>query len=110
MPRAAFLKAAIVKNKIKKKKKKKYAQDLWLRVLNAVVAPPPKNRAIAQKNAALDTVYGPTYKMWPLFSRLSRIFKKRSFSLSGAAFLQTRPKKTWPQTPAFCSAILNFFS
>ena len=28
---------------------------------------------------------------------------KRGFSPSGAAFLQTRPKKTQPQTPAFCS-------
>ena len=28
---------------------------------------------------------------------------KRSFSPSGAAFLQTQPKKTQPQTPAFFS-------
>ena len=91
MPRAVFLKVAIVK-----KKKKKYAQDLWLRVLNVAVAPLPKNGAIAQKNAASLSVYGPAYKTGPLFSRLSRVFKKRSFSPSGAAFLQMRPKKTRP--------------
>ena len=49
-----------------------------------------KNAAIAQKNAALDTFYDPAYKT--------------SFSPSGAAFLQTGPKKMLPQTPAFCSA------
>ena len=100
MPRAVFLKVAIVK-----KKKKKYAQDLWLRVLNVAVAPLPKNGAIAQKNAASLSVYGPAYKTGPLFSRLSRVFKKRSFNPSGAAFLQMRPKKTRPQTPTFCSVV-----
>ena len=38
-------------------------------------------------------------------SMASRI--KRSFSPSGALFLQTRPKKTQPRTPAFCSVDMS---
>ena len=38
-------------------------------------------------------------------NNLSRVFYKCSFSPSGAAFLQKRPKKMQPQTPAFCSVL-----
>ena len=60
----------------------------------------PKNGVIAQKNTALNVFYGLAYKTRPLFSHLSRIFKKRGFSPSGATFLQMRP-----QTLEFCSVM-----
>ena len=100
MPRAAFLKAAIVKNKIKKKKKK-YAQDLWLCVLNAAIAPLPKNGAITQKNATLDAVYGLAYKTWPLFSCLSRVFKNAVLVCLGLHFYKRGLKKRGLRPPRF---------
>ena len=91
MPRAVFLKVAIVK-----KKKKEICAGPMAACFKRGRSSTPKNGTIAQKNAASLSVYGPAYKTGPLFSRLSRVFKKRSFSPSGAAFLQMRPKKTRP--------------
>ena len=64
----------------KKKKNEGIAQKnlktnvLWLRVLNAAVAPSKKNADITLKNMALDVFYSPTYKMRLHVFSLSPVF------------------------------------